>query len=134
MLQAKNISNVIIFCLSLWGIYIAINSFWGNIFYFPFVLAEDAQIPYHRLQTIRIAVLLTFAYFGMVHLIKGSQQLYPIQFLSVFLNFMVISGFPILYVSDVLTTEYFILLFFCFCAIALHFASKQKYRKYFAKK
>jgi len=95
MFNTNKISNVIIFCLSLWAIYVSVTTFWGVTFYFPFVRAEDSDIPFHRLQTVRIAVLLTFAYFGFVHLTKGSEPLYPIQFLSILLKFLVISTLPI---------------------------------------
>ena len=130
----NKISNVIIFCLSLWAIYVSVTTFWGVTFYFPFVRAEASDIPFHRLQTVRIAVLLTFAYFGFVHLTKGSEPLYPIQFLSIFLKFLVISALPIFYLYDAETYNYSVLFFFFVCALILHLASKPKYKKYFYKK
>ena len=134
MFNTNKISNVIIFCLSLWAIYVSVTTLWGVTFYFPFVRAEDSDIPFHRLQTVRIAVLLTFAYFGFVHLIKGSEPLYPIQFLSIFLKFLVISALPIFYLYDAETYNYSVLFFFFVCALILHLASKPKYKKYFYKK
>lgn len=134
MLSTNKISNVIIFCLSLWALYVCVTTFWGVTFYFPFVRAEESDIPFHRLQTVRIAVFLTFAYFGFIHLTKGSEPLYPIQFLSVFLKSLVISGLPIFYLYDVETYDYSILFFFFVCALILHLASKPKYKKYFYKK
>ena len=134
MFNTNKISNVIIFCLSLWAIYVSVTTFWGVTFYFPFVHAEDSDIPFHRLQTVRIAVLLTFAYFGFVHLTKGSEPLYPIQFLSIFLKFLVISAIPIFYLYDAETYNYSVLFFFFVCALILHLASKPKYKKYFYKK
>ena len=134
MLNTNKISNVIIFCLSLWALYVCVTTFWGVTFYFPFVRAEESDIPFHRLQSVRIAVLLTFAYFGFIHLTKGSEPLYPIQFLSVFLKSLVISALPIFYLYDVETYNYSILFFFFVCALILHLASKPKYKKYFYKK
>lgn len=132
MLKTVKISNLIIICLSAWAIYASVSVFFGVNLYFPLVNAEEAHIPYHRLQIVRVAVLLTFAYFGIVHLLKGSEPLYPIQFLTVYLKMLVLTAIPICIIYDVVIFEYFVVLFFFVCAIILHFASKPRYRKYFS--
>jgi hypothetical protein len=132
MLKTVKISNLIIICLSAWAIYASVSVFFGLNLYFPLVNAEEANIPYHRLQIVRVAVLLTFAYFGIVHLLKGSEPLYPIQFLTVYLKMLVLTAIPICVIYDVVIYEYFVVLFFLVCAIILHLASKPRYRKYFS--
>jgi hypothetical protein len=134
MLKTVKISNLIIICLSAWAIYASVSVFFGLNLYFPLVNAEEANIPYHRLQIVRVAVLLTFAYFGIVHLLKGSEPLYPIQFLTVYLKMLVLTAIPICVIYDVVIFEYFVVLFFLVCAIILHLASKPRYRKYFSTK
>jgi hypothetical protein len=132
MLKTVKISNLIIICLSAWAIYASVSVFFGLNLYFPLVNAEEANIPYHRLQIVRVAVLLTFAYFGIVHLLKGSEPLYPIQFLTVYLKMLVLTAMPICVIYNVVIFEYFVVLFFLVCAIILHLASKPRYRKYFS--
>ena len=132
MLKTVKISNLIIICLSAWAIYASVSVFFGVNLYFPLVNAEEANIPYHRLQIVRVAVLLTFAYFGIVHLLKGSEPLYPIQFLTVYLKMLVLTAMPICVIYNVVIFEYFVVLFFLVCAIILHLASKPRYRKYFS--
>ena len=132
MLKTVKISNLIIICLSAWAIYASVSVFFGVNLYFPLVNAEEANIPFHRLQIVRVAVLLTFAYFGIVHLLKGSEPLYPIQFLTVYLKMLVLTAIPICIIYDVVIFEYFVVLFFFLCAIILHLASKPRYRKYFS--
>ena len=134
MLKTVKISNLIIICLSAWAIYASVSVFFGVNLYFPLVNAEEANIPYHRLQIVRVAVLLTFAYFGIVHLLKGSEPLYPIQFLTVYLKMLVLTAMPICVIYNVVISEYFVVLFFLVCAIILHLASKPRYRKYFSTK
>jgi len=132
MLKTFKISNLIIICLSAWAIYASVSVFFGVNLYFPLFNAEEANIPFHRLQIVRVAVLLTFAYFGIVHLLKGSEPLYPIQFLTVYLKMLVLTAIPICVINDVVIFEYFVVLFFFLCAIILHLASKPRYRKYFS--
>lgn len=132
MLKTVKISNLIIFCLSAWAIYASVSVFFGVNLYFPLVNAQEANIPYHRLQIVRVAVLLTLAYFGIVHLLKGSEPLYPIQFLTVYLKMLVLTAIPICVIYDVVITEYFVILFFFICALVLHLGSKPRYRKYFS--
>lgn len=132
MLKTVKISNLIIFCLSAWAIYASVSVFFGVNLYFPLVKAEEANIPYHRLQIVRVAVLLTLAYFGIVHLLKGSEPLYPIQFLTVYLKMLVLTAIPICVIYDVIITEYFVIFFFFICALILHLGSKPRYRKYFS--
>ena len=134
MLKTVKISNLIIVCLSAWAIYASVSVFFGVNLYFPLVNAEEANIPFHRLQIVRVAVLLTFAFFGIVHLLKGSEPLYPIQFLTVFLKMLVLTAIPICVIYDVVIYEYFVILFFFICALILHLGSKPRYRKYFSTK
>ena len=79
-------SNFLILGLAAWAVFIAVSVFFGITIYFPFIISEQESIPYHRWQTVRIAVFLTFAYFAIIHLIRGSRELYPITFLEIYIK------------------------------------------------
>ena len=64
------IANLVIISLILWSIYISFMAFNGVTVYFPLIVSEDGEIPFHRLQSMRIAVLLTFSYYGICYLFK----------------------------------------------------------------
>ncbi len=49
---------------------------------------DGTGVPDGRLQSIRLAVLATFAFYGIMHLIQGSKEVYPIHFLKSFLFFL----------------------------------------------
>ena len=134
MFKKNFFSNFLIFCLAVWALLIAASVFFGLQIYFPFIIANEELIPYHRWQSVRVAVFLTFAYFGIMHLIRGSKELYPIKFLEIYIKVLTITGLILFYQAQVKTTEYIILLFFLFCSVVLHVAARPKYRKYFTKK
>ena len=134
MFRKHFLSNLLIFCLATWALYISISVFFGITIYFPFQVSEQKFVPYHRWQSVRIAVFLTFAYFAMIHLVRGSKQLYPIKFLEIYIKALTITASILFYRNKVETSEYFVLLFFLFCSVVLHIAARPKYRKYFTKK
>ena len=64
-----------------WAIYVSVSALFGITIYFPFKISESEIIPYHRWQSVRIAVFLTFAYFIAIHLIDKEKKYLPVLFL-----------------------------------------------------
>ena len=95
------LSKLLIFGLALWAVYTSLSAFLGVTIYFPFRIVAEEAIPYHRWQTARIAVFLTFAYYAVMHLIAGSREMYPIQFLETYVKILTITGAILFYRSGV---------------------------------
>lgn len=125
------IANLVIISLILWSIYISIMAFNGVTVYFPLIVSEDGEIPFHRLQSMRIAVLLTFSYYGICYLFKQNNGVYPINFLMTYLFFLIISAPFIFYSRQVSTEEYAVIGFFAICLIFCYIASRPLIRDYF---
>ena len=132
-------ASLIIGLLSLWAIYSIVSTAFGVFVIFPFSAVDSEGVPDGRLQSIRLAVLGTFAFYGIMHLLQGSNEVYPIHFLKTFLFFLGLMGalFGIRRTFegvDVPWTEWLLVIFWLWVAIVLHYASVPKYRRYFAKK
>ena len=134
MSMVKILANCVIIILCCWATFVSISALFGVYFYFPLISKVGDGVPIHRLQIIRISVFLSFAYFGCMHLLRGNEPLYPVQFLSVFLKFLTLVAIPFLLSPEIANTEYIVWLFFALCTLVLHFATKPTYRKYFSKK
>ena len=91
-MSLKMISNLIIFLLSLWAIWLIIAAIFKISIIFPLESVEDKQIPQERLVSIRLALFATFAYYGISHLLNKNKMFYPIHFLSTFLYFLSFMG------------------------------------------
>lgn len=128
------IAKIIVGFLSAWAIYTAISAYFGVDIYFPLRVAESEPIPVHRWQSVRIGVCLTFAYYGILYLMKASKEVYPVHFLKVFLFMLSLSGFILFWRSGVDTSEYNILALWFMCAAVLHLASRPNIRRYFSRK
>ena len=89
--MTKILSKIIVSILSLWAIFIIFSELMGVTVYFPFNFVEREEIPYHRINSVRLSVFLTFIYFGVRYIFFQSEKLYPIQFLDVYLEWE--SGF-----------------------------------------
>ena len=129
--MARTLAKIIIGLLSLWAVVSVIAEIIGATIYFPFNVVERQEIPYHRIASVRLSVLLTFAYFGFRYLFFQSEKLFPIQFLDVYIKSLTICGFFIFYTSQVEFREYYFILFLFVVSIILHFASRNKIRSYF---
>ena len=90
MLRA--LANGVIAFFILWAVAVSIAEFLGITIHFPWIISGAEEIPLHRLQSIRIAILLTFAHYGVLHLFAKNKEYLPIHFLSQFLLYLVISG------------------------------------------
>ena len=129
--MARTLAKIIIGLLSLWAIVTVIAEIIGVTIFFPFNVVERQEIPYHRVASVRLAVFLTFAYFGIRYLFFQSEKLFPIQFLDIYIKTLTLSGFFIFYTSQVEIREYYFVFFFFIVSIILHFASRNKIRSYF---
>ena len=128
----KFLSKVLVGILSLWALFIIISEIMGVTVYFPFNFVEREEIPYHRINSVRLSVLLTFIYFGIRYLFWQSEKLYPIQFLDVFLKSLTLCGLFVFYSMNVELREYYFVIFFFIVSIITHFASRNKIRSYFS--
>ncbi len=117
--------------LSLWALAFIIAEIMGVTIYFPFTIVEKQEIPYHRITSVRLAVFLTFAYFGFRYLFFQSEKLYPIQFLEIYIKSFTICCLFVFYTSRVEFREYYFALLLLIVSSILHFASRNKVRSYF---
>ena len=95
--MARTLAKIIIGILSLWALGFIIAEIMGVTIYFPFTIVEKQEIPYHRITSVRLAVFLTFAYFGFRYIFFQTEKLYPIQFLDIYLKSLTISGLFVFY-------------------------------------
>ena len=128
----KAIANGVIALMMIWALGVSFLAFLDITVHWPWVITEtDTEaIPFHRLQAIRIGVLLTFSYYGFLHLIGKSQQFYPLHFLTTYLFYMLLSGLIIFYRRDVLMEDWSPLVFFSVCLILCYVAARPKVSKY----
>ena len=135
----RRLANLLIGLITLWAIYTIIAWLLDVSIMFPFVEVEPDEIPMGRMHAIRLAVIGTFAFYGLMHLLQGSAEVFPIHFLKTFLFFLSILGLAVAWKSQtdgtVVSWEHWALaLFWLGVALVLHFASPPRYRRYFRKK
>ena len=139
VLYSRKLANLLIGLLSLWAIYSILSTAFGVFVVFPFRAVEIEGVPDGRLHSIRLAVMGTFAFYGIMHLLQGSKEVYPMHFLKTYLFFIGLMG-TILGISntldgvDVPWTEWAWVFFFTWVAIVLHLALAPKFRRHFGKK
>ena len=128
----RAIANSVIALMMIWALGVSFLAFLDITVHWPWVITEtDTEaIPFHRLQAIRIGVLLTFSYYGLLHLIGKSQQFHPLHFLTTYLFYMLLSGLIIFYRRDVLMKDWGPLVFFSVCLILCYVAARPKVSKY----
>ena len=129
--MARTLAKIIVGLLSFWAVCTVIAELMGVTIYFPFNIIEKQEIPIHRITSVRLSVLLTFAYFGFRYLFFQSEKLYPIQFLEIYIKSFTICCLFVFYSSQVEFREYYFVLFFFIVSSILHFASRNKIRSYF---
>lgn len=135
----RRLANLLIGLITLWAIYTIIAWLLDVSIMFPFVEVEPDEIPMGRMHAIRLAVIGTFAFYGLMHLLQGSAEVFPIHFLKTFLFFLSILGLAVAWKSQTdgtaVSWEHWALAFFWLgVALVLHFASPPRYRRYFRKK
>ena len=124
------IANGVIALLMIWALVVSSLAFLDITIHFPWVISDADGIPFHRLQTIRIGVMLTFSYYGLLHLIGKSQQFYPLHFLTTYLFYMLLSGLIIFYRRGVIMEDWGVLLFFGVALGFCYLAARPEVNKY----
>ena len=127
----KLMSKIIVGILSLWALFIIISELMGLTVYFPFNFVEKQEIPYHRINSIRLSVFVTFIYFGFRYIFFQTNKLYPIQFLDIYVKSLTLCALFVFYSMKVDYREYYFVVFFFIVSVILHFASRKKIRSYF---
>ena len=128
------VANGVIVFFVLWTLAVSVAEFIGVTIHFPWVIAGVDEIPLHRLQSLRIAILLTFAHYGVLHLFGKNQEYLPIHFLNQFLFYLVMSGAIIFYKNELPVREYWILVLFTIVWLLTVIAAKPLIRDYFKSK
>ena len=96
--------------------------------------SNGMEIPYNRLQSLRITILLIFSYFSFRYLIYESVRMYPIQFLDIMLKIYILISLIIFVTNDAEMFEYSVIVFYFLVALIVHFASRPKLRRYYYSK
>ena len=133
-MSGRFVANLLVGLLSLCAIYTIVSNFVGVTVYFPFNLAVEQEIPYHRWQTARLAVFATFAFYGVMHLLHGSREVYPVHFLKTYLFMLSVIGLVVFMQEGVHPIEYALVGLFFWIALTLHFATGTRLKRYFSKK
>ena len=125
------ISNIVVLLLVVWTISMAVTATIGLTVYFPFVISETGEIPKHREESTRAGIMLTFAYYGVMHLFRRNTQVYPINFLITFLFNTIVAGLYIFYRYEVPIEEYTVAAFWIICLAIFYIASRPLMKDYF---
>ena len=118
-------------------LFLLVSSFeiFGSTFYFfYFDASNNMAMPFHRLQSLRITILLTFSYFSFRYLIYENVKFYPIQFLDIIFKISMLTSLVIYTTNGVEMREYLVLVFGFFVTIITHIASRPKLRRYYYSK
>ena len=132
--MSQLLSKIIITLLTLLGIAILVGEIFNLHIYFPLNVAENNEIPYHGMQSIRLSLIVTFVYFGVRYVFWQSIKMYPIQFLNIYLKSLAVCSLLVFYSFQVERKEYYFVIFFFLVSIILHFASRPEIRRYFRHK
>ena len=125
------IGKLLVLVLSIFALFLGICAVLGIQIYFPFNLAEGEEIPYHRMQSIRVAVFITFTFYGALYLINSIKEVYPIHFLKVFMFSFGITSLIFSYQAEAGVKEIILAIFYLSCGLVFHLISKPAIRKYF---
>ena len=127
-------AKLLVAAMVIWLLSVVICGLLGVSIQFPFTLIEEGEIAYHRLQTLRIALFLTVAYYGLQYVLDLTKQVYPINFVKVYIFNMCIVGLALFYRLDVDREEYLVLAFWLLFLAILNIATANRYRRLFKKK
>ena len=130
----KILAKTLIAFLGLWCLVASIAAIYGVSLYFPFYISDGLEMPYHRLVSLRVTILLTFSFYSFKYMISESRQLYPIQFLDTILKIYFCSTLVIGIRFGAASSEFAILFVFLLMAIVTHIVSRPKLRRYYYSK
>ena len=125
------IGKLLVLILSIFAIFLGISAVLGIQIYFPFNIAEGEVIPYHRMQSIRVAVFITFTFYGALYLINSIKEVYPIHFLKVFMISFGITSLVFSYQAEAGLIEITLAIFYLCCGLVFHLISRPEIKKYF---
>ena len=131
-MNIRKFTDILIFFLSIFAI-LTVASFYFDVYViFPFTLVESNKIPYENLLGIRLAIFATFGFYGIMHILHGSKEVYPIHFLKTFLFMLSIMGLSVFIKTnaEVSLKQWLIILFFFCVAIILHISTSSKIRRF----
>ena len=130
----KIFAKTLIAFLGLWCLGASLAAIYGVSIYFPFYISDGIEMPYHRLVSLRVTILLTFSYYSFKYIISESRQLYPIQFLDTILKIYFCSALAIGIRFEMATSEFALLFVFLLMALVTHIVSRPKLRRYYYSK
>ena len=125
------ISKLLVLILTLFAIFLGICALLGIQIYFPFNVAEGKEIPYHRMQSIRVAIFMAFTFYGYLYLINSIKEVFPIHFLKVFMISFGITSLIFSIRGEEGIIEIIIAIFYLMCGLIFYLVSKPEIRKYF---
>ena len=128
------IAKLLVTAMVMWLLSVIICGLLGVSIQFPFTIVEEGEIAYHRLQTIRISLFLTVAYYGLQYVFGFTKEVYPINFVKVYIFNMCIVGLALFYRLNVEREEYLVLAFWLLFLVILNIATTNRYRRLFKKK
>ena len=131
-MNIRKFTDMLIFFLSIFAI-LTVASFYFDVYViFPFTLVESNEIPYENLLGIRLAIFATFGFYGIMHILHGSKEVYPIHFLKTFLFMLSIMAISVYLKTDadISLKQWLIVLFFFCVAIILHISTASKIRRF----
>ena len=131
-MKIHTFTNIFILCLSFFAIFTVALFYFDIYLIFPFTLVGSEEIPYNNLIGIRLAIFATFGFYGIMHLLHGSKEVYPVHFLKTFLFMLSIMGLTVFVKgnAEVSLKQWFLLLFFFCVATILHLATGSKIRRF----
>ena len=131
-MNIRKITDILIFFLSIFAILTVLSFYFDVFIIFPFTLAESNEIPYENLVAIRLAVFATFSFYGVMHILHGSKEVYPIHFLKTFLFMLSIMAISVYLKTDAdISLKQWLIVLFLFCvAIILHISTTSKIRRF----
>ena len=128
------IAKLLVTAMVIWLLSVIICGLLGISIQFPFTILDEGEIAYHRLQTIRISLFLTVAYYGLQYVLDFTKEVYPINFVKVYIFNMCIVGLALFYRLNVEREEYLVLAFWLLFLAILNIATTNRYRRLFKKR
>ena len=128
------LAKLLVAAMVIWLLSVVICGLFGISIQFPFTIIKEGEIAYHRWQTIRIALFLTVAYYGLQYVLNLTKEVYPINFVKVYIFNMCIVGLVLFYRLNVDREEYLVIAFWLLFLALLNVATANRYRRLFKKK
>ena len=140
--STRLLAKIVIAFVGLIFLLTSVGELFSITIYFPSSVSAMRQlnpsngmaIPYNRLESLRITILLIFSYFSFRYLIYESVRMYPIQFLDIMLKIYILISLIIFVTNDAEMFEYSVIVFYFLVALIVHFASRPKLRRYYYSK